>query len=121
MPGAEYGAGHKHRRTLEQQSCNGESALKIRRAEDHRRPPIEFADAYVPGRSRWLAFVRGNWSFVWTTIVLLAGLALLNDWPVLLGRIALPADLIVQFPVWERWRDGIVFSSRHAEIGDLVT
>ena len=58
--------------------------------------------------------------FVKWCLLLLGGLALIVYWPVLLGRVPLPASLVTQFPPWES-----VVEHRYqpplAEVGDLVT
>ncbi len=58
--------------------------------------------------------------FVKRCLLLFGGLALLVYWPVLLGRVPLPASLVTQFPPWES-----VVEHRYqpplAEVGDLVT
>ncbi len=58
--------------------------------------------------------------FVSRCVVLVGGLALLVYWPILLGKVPLPAELVTQFPPWES-----VHAPRnqppHAEMGDLVT
>jgi len=53
--------------------------------------------------------------------LLLAGLTLLNYWPMLFGRVPFPADLVTQFPPFESVRGPNATASPHAEAGDLVT
>jgi hypothetical protein len=53
--------------------------------------------------------------------VLIGILAVLTYWPVLLGRVPLPADTVVQFPPWESVRPSTSSVPPHAEMGDLVT
>ena len=53
-------------------------------------------------------------------VFVIGGLALLVDWPVLIGKVPLPADLVTQFPPWESARRHEP-PAPHAEMGDLVT
>jgi hypothetical protein len=53
--------------------------------------------------------------------LLLAALALLLYWPMLLGRVPFPADVVLQFPPYETVRDPRLPAPPHAEMGDLVT
>src|SRR6266571_441841 len=51
--------------------------------------------------------------------LLFAGLTLLNYWPVFLGRVPLPTDVILQFPPYQDWNQSTL-DHRHAEIGDMM-
>ena len=53
--------------------------------------------------------------------LLLAALVLLNYGPILAGRVPFPADVVLQFPVFESARDPRAEVRPHAEMGDLVT
>ncbi len=55
------------------------------------------------------------------SLLLVGGLALLGSWPMLLGRVPLPASLVTQFPPWESVRGPDWRPPAHAEMGDLVT
>jgi hypothetical protein len=52
--------------------------------------------------------------------LLFAGLALILYWPMLIGRVPLPLDVVTQFPPWESAPRPELMTS-HAEMGDLVT
>jgi len=41
-------------------------------------------------------------------------------WPVLLGRVPFPADVILNFPPWEAWRGGELIARPHPEMADLA-
>jgi hypothetical protein len=41
-------------------------------------------------------------------------------WPILLGRVPLPAELVTNFPLWDSWRPGPPAPLHHAELGDLI-
>ena len=59
--------------------------------------------------------------FAGQALVLAVLVALAVHWPVLSGRVLLPADIVLAFPPWaagERARD---LDRSHAEMGDLVT
>lgn len=53
--------------------------------------------------------------------LLLGALALLAYWPVLVGKVPLPADVVTRFPPWESTGDSSRYTPAHAEMGDLVT
>jgi hypothetical protein len=55
------------------------------------------------------------------SVLLLGALALLNYWPMLLGKVPFPAHIATQFPPWESVRGPHVDPPRHAEMGDIVT
>ena len=55
------------------------------------------------------------------SVLLVGALALLNYWPVLLGRVPLPAHIATQFPPWESVLLPHAPAPKHAEMGDLVT
>src|SRR5438876_229914 len=55
------------------------------------------------------------------SIWLVGALALLTYWPMLLGRVPFPADVVTQFPPWESVRKPPVDPVNHAEMGDLAT
>ncbi len=42
------------------------------------------------------------------------------DWPVLLGRVPFPAEIILNFPPWESLRGGELIARPHAEMADLA-
>jgi Bacterial membrane protein YfhO len=54
-------------------------------------------------------------------VLLVGALALVNYWPVLLGKVPFPADVVTQFPPWESTRGPQWRPPEHAEMGDLVT
>ncbi len=59
-------------------------------------------------------------TFLKWCVLLVGGLALLVYWPVLIGKVPLPAHLVLQFPPWESvLQPG--YTPSHAEMGDLVT
>jgi hypothetical protein len=53
--------------------------------------------------------------------VLIGILAAVTYWPVLIGRVPLPADAIVSFPPWESVHPPVLDVSPRAETGDLIT
>ena len=53
--------------------------------------------------------------------VLIGALAVLTYWPMLLGRVPFPADVVLQFPPFESVRGRSFQVHTHAEMGDLVT
>lgn len=60
-------------------------------------------------------------SFETRAALLLLALSLLDYWPMILGRVPFPADVVLQFPAFESVR-GRPFEVRpHAEMGDLAT
>ena len=58
--------------------------------------------------------------FVKRCLLLLGGLALVVYWPVLLGRVPLPAEMVTRLPPWESLQEHRPVPP-HAEMGDLVT
>ena len=54
-------------------------------------------------------------------VLLLAALALLEYWPMLLGRVPFPAVHVLQFPPWESAPAPAPATASHAEMGDLLT
>lgn len=55
------------------------------------------------------------------SILLVGALALLNYWPMLLGKVPFPADMVTQFPPWESVRGPHFHRPAHAEMGDIAT
>lgn len=55
------------------------------------------------------------------SVLLVGALALLNYWPMMLGKVPFPAHVATNFPPWESVQGPDRHSPRHAEIGDLVT
>lgn len=80
--------------------------------EARTQTPESHAGGFVGSTSRW---------FVISSAMLFLALAILNYWPILVGRIPLPTDLIVQFPPWDTCCSTLRTKVPHAEIGDLVT
>jgi hypothetical protein len=58
--------------------------------------------------------------FLRAALVFFVGLAVLQNWPVLLGRVPLPMDIAFTFPPWETFQRP-EFATQHAELGDLIT
>jgi hypothetical protein len=59
--------------------------------------------------------------FVRSAALLFATLALALYWPILIGRVPLPADMVTMFPPWESVPGPERATPPHAEMGDLVT
>ena len=59
-------------------------------------------------------FVRG-------AALLFAALALALYWPILIGKVPLPADMVTMFPPWQSVPGPERATAQHAEMGDLVT
>jgi len=53
--------------------------------------------------------------------LLLSFLALLSNWPAFIGKVPLPADVLLNFPPWESVRGSNALPLRHSEMGDLIT
>ena len=53
--------------------------------------------------------------------LLFAALAALMYWPVWIGRVPFPAEVVTQFPPWESVVPRAVNPPSHAEMGDLAT
>lgn len=64
---------------------------------------------------------RGGTRFRTLVWCLAAAWALLVHWPVLLGRVPLPAELLLDSPAWEGSTSTERPRMRHAEMGDAVT
>jgi len=54
-------------------------------------------------------------------ILIAAALVLINFWPVFTGRIPLPTDLMLWFPLFQHTQPAATLNHHHAELGDLVT
>ncbi len=63
---------------------------------------------------------RNQSGSTWILCLVAGFAALLLFWPLLFGRIPLPAEVLTNFPLWDSWRSGPAVSVRHAEMGDLV-
>ncbi|MGE5235849.1 MAG: YfhO family protein, partial [Acidobacteriota bacterium] len=54
-------------------------------------------------------------------LVALVGVTVASYWPVAVGRVPFPSDLVVQFPPWETVRSPGWHPAVHGELGDLAT
>jgi Bacterial membrane protein YfhO len=59
--------------------------------------------------------------FVRSAALLFAALALVLYWPILIGKVPLPAHIVTMFPPWESVPGPERATAPHAEMGDLVT
>ena len=58
----------------------------------------------------------------WATALLVGTLlAAVDYWPIFLGKVPLPAELILSFPPWGPVRGDAVLQRGHAELGDSIT
>lgn len=55
-----------------------------------------------------------------SVVTLLAALVVLNYYPVFLGKVPLPTDLIIQFPTFLQYHSPSTLNRHHAELGDTV-
>jgi len=62
-----------------------------------------------------------RWRVLPCAALLVGCLTLVRDWPVLFGRVPLPAEIVASFPPWESVRGPDRQPPAHAEMGDLVT
>ncbi len=54
-------------------------------------------------------------------ILVFAALVTLNYYPVFLGKVPLPTDQIIQFPVFQKYQNPVTLNNRHGEMGDAMT
>ena len=66
----------------------------------------------VPGQRRPFTLVAALAALVFSCLV---------HWPVFLGRVPFPSDIVLQFPPWEGTYPSSLLRVRHADLGDLVT
>ena len=85
-----------------------------------RRPRMDSTDSSFPmGRRPSLTTITKS-SAVTRVALLLLAIVVVNYWPMFLGSVPLPTDLITQFPPFDDYR---VKSNNiaHAELGDIIT
>lgn len=73
------------------------------------------------GRPPALGIDSTRGSLVKRSALLVGALALLNYWPMLLGKVPFPAHIVTQFPPWESVREPDFQIPKQAEMGDLAT
>ena len=89
-----------------------------RRGRKNRVPP-----ARPPRRLETAVALKAvlRWGVLPCAALLVGCLTLVRDWPVLFGRVPLPAEIVASFPPWESVRGPDRQPPAHAEMGDLVT
>ena len=82
--------------------------------------PAEAAAPAEPGATRTSRRVRRERPFWLTALLVIGAVVVLDYWPLLLGKIPLPIDIIFASPVFDVVRNAYDTNGNHAELGDLV-
>ena len=76
--------------------------------------------AVPPAPARGSRRIRRERPFWLTALLVIGAVVAVDYWPLLLGRIPLPIDIIFASPVYDGVRNAYETNGNHAELGDLV-